>query len=115
MNTKHISTLIAALAVAGVGLLAFVIGVNGGSGAQNPPGTDNPPAVEREVPAPGVDQRLYELADKYAARMEAQQEPGPDRRLYELAENHAAEMRAQRESAPGPDQRLYELAEGRQP
>jgi len=95
MNTKHINTLIAALAVAGVGLLAFVIGVNGGSGAQNPPGTDNPPAVEREVPPSGVDQRLYELAEKHAERLERER---------------------QRESAPGgPDQRLYELAEGRQP
>jgi len=93
MNTKHINTLIAALAVAGVGLLAFVIGVNGGTEAETPPGPDSPPAVEREVPPSGVDQRLYELADKYAERMEAQQQPGPDQRLYELADRFAAEQR----------------------
>ena len=113
MNTKHVNTLIAALAVAGVGLIAFVIGVNGGSDAQTPPGTDNPPAVEREVPPPGVDQRLYELAEEYADRMESQPEPapGPDQRLYELAEKYADRMESQPEPAPGPDQRLYELAD----
>ncbi len=111
MNTKHINTLIAALAVAGVGLLAFVIGVNGGSDAETPPGTDNPPAVEREVPPRGVDQRLYELADKYADEDggAAAARPGP------AAVRARREVRRPRwrrsEPAPGPDQRLYELAD----
>jgi hypothetical protein len=111
MNTKHINTLIAVLAVAGVGLIAFVIGVNGGSGAQTPPGTNNPPAVEKEVPPAGVDQRLYELAEKHAEKLERESAPGPDTRLYELAKQYSDRMESQPEPAPGPDQRLYELAE----
>ena len=100
---------IAALAVAGVGLTAFAVGVTGGSDAETPPAPDIRQTVKKET-LQGVDQRLYELADKHAARLE-KSGPGPDRRLYELAEKYAAEMEAQRESALGADRRLYELAE----
>ncbi len=96
MKTQHINTLIAALAVAGIGLIAFVIGVNGGSEAETPPGPDSPASVEREVPPSGVDQRLYELAKKHAEKLEAQQQPGPDQRLYELAEQYADRMESLR-------------------
>jgi hypothetical protein len=92
----------------GAGLTALMVGVSGNTDTE-PPSPDVPPAVEMDVPA-GVDQRLYEMADRYAER-EAQRQtgPGPDQRLYELAERHA-EQEAQQQTVPGPDQRLYELA-----
>ncbi|MET0526581.1 MAG: hypothetical protein ABWZ91_17385 [Nocardioides sp.] len=68
----------------GAGLTALMVGVSGDTGNEAPsPGV--PPSVEMDVPQ-GVDQRLYELADRYAER-EAQRQtvPGPDQRLYELA------------------------------
>src|SRR5687768_4761327 len=64
-QTGRAAMVAAALAVAGVGLTAFVVGVSGGSDAENPPAPDVPPSVEMEVPR-GVDQRLYELAEKHA-------------------------------------------------
>ena len=103
-RTGRAAMLTAALAVSGVGLTAFVLGVTGGSDAENPPAPDVPPTVEMKVPQ-GVDQRLYELAEKHAAE-QRKAGPGPDRRLYELAWKHA-----QQETVPGPDQRLYQLAE----
>jgi hypothetical protein len=106
-HTGRAAMVIAALAVSGVGLTAFAIGVTGGSDQQSPPAPDVPPAVEVEVPPRGVDQRLYELAEKHAAE-QREAGPGPDQRLYELAERYDAE---QREAGPGPDQRLYELAQ----
>jgi hypothetical protein len=86
---KHHLGLAAAGAVVvlglGAGLTALMVGVSGDTGNDAPsPGV--PPSVEMDVPVPGPDQRLYELADRYAER-EAQREtvPGPDQRLYELA------------------------------
>jgi hypothetical protein len=107
-QTGRAAMVVAALAVTGVGLTAFVVGVSGGSDAENPPAPDVPPSVEMEVPR-GVDQRLYELAEKHAAELR-ESGPGPDRRLYELAEQYADRMGARRQPVPGPDQRLYELA-----
>ena len=75
---------LAALAVSCVGLIAFVIGVGDGSDTETPR-PDAPPSVEVEVPPRGIDQRLYELAERHAARMERESVPGPDQRLYELA------------------------------
>jgi hypothetical protein len=106
-HTGRAAVVTAALAVTGIGLTAFVVGVGGGSDAENPPAPDVPPSVEMKVPQ-GVDQRLYELAEKHAAE-QRESGPGPDRRLYELAEQYAAQQ--ERETVPGPDQRLYELAE----
>jgi hypothetical protein len=106
-HTGRAAVVTAALAVSGIGLTAFLVGVSGGSDAENPPAPDVPPSVEMKVPQ-GVDQRLYELAKKHAAE-QRESGPGPDQRLYELAEQYA-EMRAQRQPAPGPDLRLYELA-----
>jgi hypothetical protein len=106
-HTGRVAVVTAALAVSGIGLTAFAIGVSGGSDAENPPTPDAHPAVDMKVPQ-GVDQRLYELAEQYAAG-QRESGPGPDRRLYELAEQYAA-MEEQRQPAPGPDLRLYELA-----
>jgi hypothetical protein len=108
-HTGRAAVVTAALAVSGIGITAFAIGVSGGSDADSPPAPDVPPAVEMEVPQ-GVDQRLYELAEKQAAE-QRESGPGPDRRLYELADQYAAQLEAQRQPAPGPDRRLYELAE----
>ena len=106
-HTGRAAVVTGALAVSGIGLTAFVIGVTGGSDAKNPPAPEVPPSVEMQVPQ-GVDQRLYELAKKHAAE-HRESGPGPDQRLYELAERYAAQQ--EQETVPGPDQRLYELAE----
>lgn len=107
-RTGRAAMVVAALTVSGVGLTTFAIGMAGGSHPENPPAPDVPPTVEMEVPQ-GVDQRLYELAEKHAAE-QRESGPGPDRRLYELAEQYVDRMRAERQPAPGPDLRLYELA-----
>ncbi len=97
----------------GAGLTALIIGVTGDTDTKVPsPGvppsaevpfdTTDPNAVE------GIDRRLYELAERYAADRSAEvpfdtTDPnaveGIDRRLYELAEQQRkAERQAQLES-----------------
>ena len=58
----------------GTALTALVIGVTGGADSKTPPSPGFSPPYGNEVPPKGLDQRLYELAEEFAARQRAGEE-----------------------------------------
>ena len=102
----------------GTALTALVIGVTGGTEPQAPPSPGFSPPYGNEVPPKGLDQRLYELAEKHAEQKPFTSPKGIDQRLYNLVEDYVERQGVLKDSTyanevppQGVDQRLYELAE----
>lgn len=76
------------ITIFGAALTVLVLDVTDGSQTEVPPGPGVAPVVDDAATSLGPDQRLYNLAEEWAAerRELLQLDRGADRRLYNLAE-----------------------------